>query len=69
MSSVGVTWNWYSGGWDAAVAGTPGANVQYHRQPFNDVANYAPGTPGRTHLKDETAFVAAARNATLPQVP
>ena len=68
MSSAGVTWNWYSGGWDAAVAGTPGGNFQYHHQPFNYFANYAPGTPGRTHLQDETAFVTAAKNGTLPQV-
>jgi phospholipase C len=26
---------------------------QFHHQPFNYYANYAPGTPGRTHLQDE----------------
>jgi acid phosphatase len=26
---------------------------QYHHQPFTYFSNYAPGTPGRTHLKDE----------------
>jgi phospholipase C len=30
---------------------------QYHHQPFNYYANYAPGTPGRTHLQDEQAMI------------
>jgi phospholipase C len=68
MSAAGVSWNWYSGGWDAAAAGTPGKTFQYHHQPFNYFANYAPGMPGRSHLQDETAFVAAAQNGSLPQV-
>ena len=68
MSAKGVTWNWYSGGWDAAAAGTPGPLFQYHHQPFNYFANYAPGQPGRAHLQDETKFMAAAKNGTLPQV-
>jgi acid phosphatase len=29
---------------------------QFHHQPFNYFANYAPGTPGREHLQDEVAF-------------
>jgi phospholipase C len=41
---------------------------QYHHQPFNYFAAYAPGKPGRTHLKDETDFIAAAKNGTLPAV-
>ena len=68
MSAAGVTWNWYSGGWDDAAAGHPGALFQYHHQPFNYFASYAPGTPGRSHLQDETAFIASAKNGTLPQV-
>ncbi|HEY6741498.1 MAG TPA: alkaline phosphatase family protein, partial [Lapillicoccus sp.] len=68
MTARGITWNWYSGGWDDAEAGHPGPLFQYHHQPFNYFADYAPGTPGRTHLKDETKFFAAAKNGTLPQV-
>ena len=41
---------------------------QFHHQPFNYFANYAPGTPGRTHLKDETDFVTAAKHGHLPAV-
>ncbi|MDT4933558.1 MAG: hypothetical protein QOK11_1450, partial [Pseudonocardiales bacterium] len=39
-----------------------------HHQPFNYFQNYAPGMPGRQHLKDETDFLAAAHAGTLPAV-
>jgi acid phosphatase len=68
LSAKGVSWNWYSGGWNDAVAGHPDPLFQYHHQPFNYFQNYAPGMPGRTHLKDETDFVADATNGTLPAV-
>ena len=68
MSDAGVSWNWYSGGWDDAAAGHPGPLFQYHHQPFNYFKNYAVGAPGRSHLQDETKFIAAARAGTLPQV-
>ena len=38
----------------------PNKVFQFHHQPFNYFANYAPGMPGRTHLQDEAAFIAAA---------
>ena len=68
MSDAGVSWNWYSGGWDDAAAGHPGPLFQYHHQPFNYFKNYAVGAPGRSHLQDEKKFFAAARAGTLPQV-
>ena len=34
----------------------PNKVFQYHHQPFNYYAAYAPGTPGRSHLQDEQAF-------------
>ncbi len=68
MSAAGVSWNWYSGGWDDAAAGHPGPLFQFHHQPFNYFANYAVGAPGRSHLQDETKFTAAAKSGTLPQV-
>jgi phospholipase C len=67
LSDAGVSWNWYAGGWDNAVAGTPGL-FQYHHQPLNFFANYAPGQPGRAHLRDETEFMSAAQAGTLPSV-
>jgi phospholipase C len=68
MSAAGISWNWYSGGWDDAEAGHPGVNFQYHHQPFNYFAAYAPGKPGRNHLKDEKDFIAAAKRGSLPTV-
>ena len=63
LTGAGICWNWYSGGWDDAEAGHPGPLFQYHHQPFNYFADYAPGQPGREHLKDETKFIAAAKAA------
>ncbi|HEV2027455.1 MAG TPA: alkaline phosphatase family protein [Candidatus Dormibacteraeota bacterium] len=68
MTAAGVSWNWYSGGWNDAVAGKADPLFQYHHQAFNYYANYAVGTPGREHLKDETDFIAAAKAGTLPAV-
>jgi len=68
LSAKGVAWNWYSGGWNDAAAGNPGPLFQFHHQPLNYFANYAPGQPGRAHLKDETDFFAAAKQGHLPSV-
>ncbi len=35
----------------------PNKVFQFHHQPFNYFAAYAPGTAGRTHLRDEQAFM------------
>ena len=37
----------------------PNKVFQFHHQPFNYFANYAPGTAGRQHLQDEQAFVSS----------
>ncbi len=68
LTRAGISWKWYSGGWREAAAGHPGPLFQYHHQPFNYFANYAPGKPGRSHLKDERRFVTAARTGHLPTV-
>jgi acid phosphatase len=71
LTHAGLSWAWYAGGWDDAVAGRhqdPDELFQYHHQPFAYFANYAPGTPGRSHLRDETQFLAAARAGHLPAV-
>jgi acid phosphatase len=36
---------------------------QYHHQPFNYFANYAPGTAGRAHLQDEKDFTNLAQSS------
>src|SRR5207302_1325888 len=42
----------------------PNKVFQFHHQPFNYYANYAPGTAGRTHLKDEQSFIDLAKAST-----
>ncbi|MGH2564518.1 MAG: alkaline phosphatase family protein, partial [Ginsengibacter sp.] len=69
LTNKGVSWAWYSGGWDDALAGNAAPTFQFHHQPFAYCANYADGTPGKKeHLKDEKDFIAAAKNGTLPAV-
>jgi phospholipase C len=69
LSEKGVSWAWYSGGWDDALAGHPAPLFQFHHQPFAYFATYADGTAARVqHLKDEKDFVAAVRAGTLPSV-
>jgi len=76
LSAKGVTWAWYAGAWQAVLDGKNGSpvpNFQFHHQPFNFFANYAPGTPARAeHLKDGglggVEFIKAIDAGTLPQV-
>ncbi len=69
LNDKGVSWAWYSGGWDNALAGHPDPTFQFHHQPFAYYKNYADGTQLRKdHLKDETVFIAAAKAGTLPAV-
>ena len=69
LSGKNVSWAWYSGGWDSALAGHAGPTFQFHHQPFAYFANYADGTKAKAdHLKDESEFIAAAKAGTLPSV-
>ncbi|MBB5619334.1 phospholipase C [Pedobacter cryoconitis] len=69
LSDKGISWAWYSGGWDNAIAGKPDPSFTFHHQPFAYFTRYAKGTPGRKeHLKDETEFLDAAKKGTLPAV-
>jgi phospholipase C len=73
LTGAGVDWAWYAGGWYDAVgvdggAPNPSPYFAYHHQPFAYFANYAPGTAGYAHLKDEKDFVAAAAAGSLPPV-
>ncbi|MEW9581782.1 acid phosphatase [Paraburkholderia sp. DGU8] len=56
LTDNGVDWAWYSGAWQYALQHRETGAVpdfQYHHQPFNYFANYAPGTAARrTHLRD-----------------
>jgi acid phosphatase len=83
LSAKGVSWVWYAGGWNRALADgmqppdikrsviyTPGTiNFQAHHQPFNYFARFAPGTLDRNqHLKDGDEFLRAIDSGTLPHV-
>jgi phospholipase C len=70
LSDAGVDWKWYSGGWNAALAGQDDAGLfQYHHQPFIYYANYADGTAAKAaHLKDEEDFKSDIAAGTLPPV-
>ena len=69
LSDKRITWAWYAGGWNDALAGEADSLFQFHHQPFVYFANYADGTPARAeHLRDEQDFLAAAKAGTLPSV-
>lgn len=69
LDEKGITWAWYAGGWDDANAGHALPDFQFHHQPFVYFLKFAEGSPARReHLRDEKAFIAAARAGTLPAV-
>jgi phospholipase C len=76
LSQKGVGWAWYAGAWQAVLDGknaSPVPNFQYHHQPFNYMANLAPGTAARAeHLRDGGLgggeFIKAIDAGTLPSV-
>ena len=76
LSLKGISWAWYAGAWQTALDGknaTPVPNFQFHHQPFNYFAAYAPGTPARAeHLKDGglegAAFIKDIDDGKLPAV-
>jgi acid phosphatase len=69
LSEKNISWAWYSGGWNDALAGHPDPLFQFNHQPFAYFANYADNTPARTaHLKDEKDFLNALQTSSLPAV-
>jgi phospholipase C len=69
LSDKGVSWAWYSGGWNDALAGKPDALFQFHHQPFAYFKQFGDGTAARKeHLKDETDMLAAIAAGNLPAV-
>lgn len=69
LSDKNVSWSWYSGGFDDAIA-LKGDQIhyQYHHNPFLYFARYAPESEGRQHLKDEKAFLSELEEGKLPSV-
>jgi acid phosphatase len=76
LSLKHVSWAWYSGAWQYTLDHgnhEPSPNFQYHHQPFNYYANFAPGTEARReHLRDAglggVSFIAAIDDGVLPRV-
>ncbi len=69
LSEHKISWAWYSGGWNRAIAGKTDDSFQFHHQPFAYFASFAEGTTARAqHLKDESDFLAALKDGSLPQV-
>jgi phospholipase C len=69
LSEKGISWKWFSGGWNDALAGKPDPLFQFHHQAFAFFANYADGTQAKAdHLRDESEFVSLAKEGKLPAV-
>ncbi len=74
LTAKGVTWAWYAGGWNQALADRTqvyGGSVQFqpHHQAFNYFTRFAPGTADRAaYLKDYTDLESAIAAGTLPSV-
>jgi len=74
LSQKNVSWKWYAGGWNAAIADRKqiyGGEIKFqvHHQPFNYFSRFAPGTKDRAeHLKDGQEFVTDIEKGRLPQV-
>jgi acid phosphatase len=76
LSTKGIGWAWYGGAWQATLDGikvTPPPIFQYHHQPFNYFAAFAPGTAARAeHLRDGgingDVFIKAIDAGALPPV-
>jgi len=69
LSQKHISWAWYSGGWNDAMAGHPDKSFQFHHQPFVYFKSFADGTSEKSeHLKDESDFLEALKNDTLPAV-
>jgi len=69
LSEKTISWKWYSGGWNTAIAGFPDPLFQFHHQPFAYYENFKDGTPARNeHLQDESAFLTDLILGNLPAV-
>ena len=69
LTDKGISWAWYSGGWNNAIAGKPDPSFQYHHQPYTYFKRYADHTQDRkAHLKDGADFMTAIEQGKLPAV-
>ncbi len=68
LSDANVPWKFYAGGLDNALAGNADPTFQPHHQSYLYFAKYAPGTPGATHIVDDSNFVKDLSANALPAV-
>jgi acid phosphatase len=69
LDAKNISWKWYSGGYDDAMAGHPDTRFQFHHQPLQYFQNLAPGTPAqKAHLQDYKDLIQDIESDTLPQV-
>ena len=69
LEEAGVSWAWYAGGWNDALAGHPSGWYTSVTEPFSYFADLADGTAARAeHLKDEADFLKDLSQGTLPNV-
>jgi phospholipase C len=69
LNERNISWRWYAGGYDDALAGNPDRLFQFDHQPFAYFAKYADGTPEKAEfLKDGKAFYEDLKTGTLPAV-
>jgi phospholipase C len=69
LDAKNISWKWYSGGYNDAMAGHPDIRFQFHHQPLQYFQNLAPGTPAqKAHLQDYKDFLHDIEQNTLPQV-
>ncbi len=69
LDAKGISWKWYSGGYDDAMAGHPDPRFQFHHQALQYFQDLAPGTPAqKAHLQDYKDLVRDIQQNTLPQV-
>jgi phospholipase C len=69
LDAKNISWKWYSGGYDDAMAGHPDSRFQFHHQPLQYFQDLAPGTPAqKAHLQDLKDLERDIAQNTLPQV-
>jgi phospholipase C len=69
LSAKGVSWKWYSGGLNDAIAGRPDPLFQFHHQAPAFFANMAIGSANQVaHFQDFANLMSDIANNTLPQV-
>jgi phospholipase C len=69
LDAKGISWKWYSGGYDDAMAGHPDKLFQFHHQALAFFKDLAPGTEAqKAHLQDYKDMLHDIEANTLPQV-